>query len=249
MSAAIATSVISIWRRVGSHTTVANNPVARLSYYLHCVDSTLVLERHIPNIDTLQNYREYYELTKEEIDDVVRLCNDYRPEYMEGRCFFLLPEACEDAGNEFYDCETITATVGQMQVALPNAAASVQIAGVEIDVAHRMTYRDWWMKDNFVDPMGKLQPWLTAYQSNSERPIWSCRVKVRPKSPFPESDDPFSENVAANLLISYFFPLWIFGWMFMMMIFWFHRYQTWNQKPRETGEIEEFEDRNRTRYY
>ena len=56
-------------------TTIPNNDIARLMYYLKCVSSVL----NYKGLSQYTNYNKYYELSSKEKNEVIQLANIFNP--------------------------------------------------------------------------------------------------------------------------------------------------------------------------
>ncbi len=86
---------------IGKKVTVPNNDIARLMYYLSCVDTVI----NYNEIDNLTDYNSYYLLTDNEIDILIETVLILNPKYFVDAGIFILDSYLvpDDMNNEFYE--------------------------------------------------------------------------------------------------------------------------------------------------
>jgi hypothetical protein len=131
----------------GTVTTVPNNDVARLMYYLNCVCTVIDCNRD-PDIQRFTNYRNWSYLNVSEQAELLVACYTFSPDVFDDRVFFHSDELCGDSSNEFY-------RINQVRHQLL-AAESIVIAGQVREVNQIMTYKMSWMRNNYFEPMERL---------------------------------------------------------------------------------------------
>ena len=124
--------------------TLANNPIAKLMYYMNCVCTTINCNDD-PDIQRFTNYSRWYNLSTDEQRQLVVLCYTVSPDILEGKIFFQNDTLCIDCANEFYEISQIN---NQLV-----AAQSIIIAGRTRQVNKIMTYKMSWMQTNYLEPM------------------------------------------------------------------------------------------------
>ena len=126
------TSEFSV-ENTGKRTTVPPNDTAYLMYYLHCVER--VLSGTIA--PRLRDYQNYQRLSDRDRLAVVRLCETYSKEELDGKLFFNEPSLCGELENDFFE---ITAARRHLFV-----SESVLIAGRRQTATTIMVYKQkWW---------------------------------------------------------------------------------------------------------
>ena len=134
-------------KRTGRQTTVANNDVARLMYYLNCVCTSIDCNDD-EDIRRFTNYNNWNYLSADEQKLLVVLCYTFSPDVFEGKVFFHIEELCGDFTNEFYE-------INQIRDRLV-AVESIIIAGRAHDVTKIMVYKMTWMRTYYLEPMQRL---------------------------------------------------------------------------------------------
>ena len=92
-------------KETGTNVTVAENPKAKLMYYLGCVASVLQLDN--PNLNRLRDHERYYSLSDVEIDALLVLVLLFSPDELIGKVFFHR-EDCAGSNNQFYELSSVT---------------------------------------------------------------------------------------------------------------------------------------------
>ena len=80
-------------KRASYPTTVANNDVAKLMYYLNCVCTTIDCNDDA-DIGRFTNYNNWSYLSVDEQKLLVALCYTFSPDVFEGKVFFHMEELC-----------------------------------------------------------------------------------------------------------------------------------------------------------
>ncbi len=80
-------------KRTTRPTTIADNDVARLMYYLNCVCTSIDCNQD-EDIRRFTNYGNWRYLSAEEQKLLVVLCYTFSPDVFEGKVFFHIEELC-----------------------------------------------------------------------------------------------------------------------------------------------------------
>jgi hypothetical protein len=152
----------------GQVTTVPDNDVAHLMYYLKCLCDAIECDDD-PNIRRFTNYRNWESLSFEEQKLLVALCEKWNPGALKN-VFVHNDELCGDSDNEFY-------TISQVKDRIV-ASESIVIAGRERHVSQIMTYTMRWMRRNYYDPIQQFKARLSA---PPRRPALTYRPYVAPQ--------------------------------------------------------------------
>ena len=123
--------------------TVANNPKARLMYYLNCVSIVLRTDK----LDKYTNFKEYYKIPDEEINAIVILAILFNPKIMIESGVFLLDNDL-NSGNTFLEI-----TNEQMGI---RANEEIIIGGVSVKVLKLMVFTESWLKRNYFEPLNDI---------------------------------------------------------------------------------------------
>jgi hypothetical protein len=145
-------------KRIGRVTTVPDNDVARLMYYLTCVCCAIDCDQD-GDIRRFTNYANWALLSTEEQKLLVVLCYTFSPDVFEGKVFFHNEALCIQSSNTFYE-------INQIRHQLL-AVESIIIAGRVHQVAKIMIYKMSWMKTNYLEPMQRLARRFSGQSSQS----------------------------------------------------------------------------------
>jgi hypothetical protein len=154
----------------GQVTTVPNNDVARLMYYLKCICDAVECDDD-PTIRYFTDYGNWECLSFDEQNRLVDLCEKWHPDRLEG-VFVHDERLCGDSDNEFL-------TISQMKHHIV-ASESVIIAGRTRRVSQIMAYTTRWMRRNYYDPIQQLKARLRA---PPRRPALPYRPYIAPQRP------------------------------------------------------------------
>jgi hypothetical protein len=131
-------------KRTGQSTTVADNDIAKLMYYLNCVCTTIECNDE-PEIRRFINYRNWSSLSTEEQQQLFVLCYTLSPDIFQNKVFFQSDALCINSSNEFYEISQVSSQLV--------AASSIIIAGRTRRVNKIMTYKLTWMQNYYLEPM------------------------------------------------------------------------------------------------
>lgn len=130
-------------------TTIPDNDVAKLMYYLSCVCTTIICDDDDENTRRLTNYTNWEELSIEDQKLLINLCYTFSPDVIEDKVFFHNRELCTQFDNQFYEIHS----VHHQQLV---AAESIDIADRTYPVAKIMAYKMDWMQKNYLQPLQRL---------------------------------------------------------------------------------------------
>ena len=146
MSATLGVNKLKI-EAYGTKTTVPDNNIAKLMYYLDCVLIVIEYDRN----SKLTDYQHYYNLNNEEKKAVVQLAILFNPKLFIDEGIFvvnsdLLPDSL---GNKFYKItdETIGVHVNQQ----------VMIGGRAVKVLNIMACNSSWLNRNYFIPLERIR--------------------------------------------------------------------------------------------
>ena len=137
----------------GSFTTVANNDLARLMYYLSCVSSVIQIDINEKLID----FKNYDTLSKEEEQSVVVLASLFDPQiFINHQLFLVGRQFVMDASNQFYE-------LSHNKFGLL-ITSDIIIGGISRKVLQLMGCTESWLINNYYNPLdfykGNRQPVL-----------------------------------------------------------------------------------------
>lgn len=92
-------------RPTSVQTTVPDDDVARLMYYLHCV--FLVIEYEDQDVSRYRDYRNYASLSYQGQRMIWFLASTLSPDEFDEKVFFHSDELCGDMGNKFYELSEV----------------------------------------------------------------------------------------------------------------------------------------------
>ena len=143
MTAIIGFNELGVQRTTQS-VTVPSNPTAKLMYYLDCICCVLPIDEN-GALSRLRNYSNYYYLSRTEKEELLALCILLRPDILLDKCIFLAPELCIQHNNEFYNINSVNKVLA--------VSDSLIIGGERKQVLKIMTFKEVWLKKNYLDPL------------------------------------------------------------------------------------------------
>ena len=141
-------------------TTVPNNPLAKLMYYLKSVNWTIdIIDLNISEVDysfisLINDYKNYHLVSHAEKLKIIRVAKILNPTLLEDKVFFR-NESLENNSNKFYEINSTEISVA--------ASNEVIIGGVKKKVHKIMFYKRAWMQENYSDPLRELERLLNPY--------------------------------------------------------------------------------------
>ena len=146
----------------GNLTTVPNNIIAKLMYYLSCISSVIEYDDN-----TLTDYQNYDDLTDEQLLAVLALAKLMDPQlFIDAGIFIVDPKLLPDSsGNQFYKItdETIGFHVNQ----------EIMIGGRSVKVLKVMACNKSWLLNYYYHPINTINQMIsrrnTGYQCSSSR--------------------------------------------------------------------------------
>ena len=143
MSATLGMKNITV-RAFGTSTTVPNNAIAKLMYYLDCVAAVIDYEDR-----TLTDYQNYDELSGEQLLAVYQFAKLLNPSiFINAGIFIVDQKLLFDKINQFYEIndETICAHVN----------SEIMIGGKVVKVLKLMACNDTWLSNNYYKPINEI---------------------------------------------------------------------------------------------
>ena len=135
-------------RKTGVKVNVANDPKAKLMYYLDCICTVLKLDDQ-PEINRLRQYANYNSLSQSDTNLLVNICLLLKPDILLNKCIFQEDSLCGEFSNEFFNLETVSKNL--------LVADSVMIGGHQKKVTKIMAFKRSWLQTNWTNPMRILQ--------------------------------------------------------------------------------------------
>jgi len=157
-------------KKVGQ--TVTNVPrsnVARLMYYLGCVNSCLRVGGTAPIEAKYTNYPGANSLSSTEELNVIVLSVILSPDELIGVCFFVVPDNASCLGgsaNEFLEISELTKVVG---AAALHGNKIAMFKGEKTQTAKVMVMTKTWLTTYFLDPIISEAPRLEALKNGNTR--------------------------------------------------------------------------------
>lgn len=179
-------------REFGRVVEVADNPKAKLMYYLDCVATALQLDRN--DVRRLRDYSKHDQLTEEETDVLLTLVLLFSPDELIGKVFFNSDELCDNAMNKFYELNQVTSLLAVSQ--------SVLVGGKQTRVAKIMAFREYWLHESYIQPIkhyeSRLLRMALGMPRSTDRQVTQSNVTRRPGPPQPRAADSSQLVVSQN---------------------------------------------------
>lgn len=134
-------------KETGQTVNVPNTSTAHLMYYFDCVCVLLDLDDD-RTIQRYRNYKNHYNMDKEDKKIIVGLCAMLNPKILINKCMFHSDELCGNNLNQFYKI-----TASKLRLA---AADNIVIGGVSRNVTSIMAFKYRWLELNFLEPFEAL---------------------------------------------------------------------------------------------
>ena len=156
-------------KAIGQRTSVPDNDLARLMYYLSCVDT--VIQYH--EIDRLTDYQNYDSLDVEDITVLLELVILFNPKFLVDKGIFILDESLlpNDLDNQFYQI-----TDERIGIHINN---EIMVSGRTVKVLKVMACDEEWIFRNYINPLKRAFNKETEYERR--RPLPPPQpVNIRP---------------------------------------------------------------------
>ena len=131
---------------IGGRTSVPNNDVAKLMYYLSCVDTVI----NYNGIDKLSDYQNYNSLTKDDLVELFKLVLIFNPKIFVDAGIFIIDDELlpYDLDNQFYQItdERIGLYINDQ----------IAIGGRTVKVLKVMACNEDWLMRNYFTPWENL---------------------------------------------------------------------------------------------
>ena len=130
-------------KAIGQRTSVPDNDLARLMYYLSCVDT--VIQYH--EIDRLTDYQNYDSLDVEDITVLLELVILFNPKFLVDKGIFILDESLlpNDLDNQFYQI-----TDERIGIHINN---EIMVSGRTVKVLKVMACDEEGIFRNYINPL------------------------------------------------------------------------------------------------
>ena len=178
MAAVIGSTQIHV-KKIGSSTTIPDNPIAKLMYYFDCVCSCIEADDDYTT-RRLRNYKNYsrISLSSQEEAQLLILCLALSPDKLIGSIF--LPasdnEDFDGSCNRFYELSAVSTKVLVSQ--------SLLVGGQQKRVRKIMKFKKSWIEKYYINPLRSIErgerPAATSYSS---RPALSAPSPPRRRPP------------------------------------------------------------------
>ena len=156
-------------KAIGQRTSVPDNDLARLMYYLSCVDT--VIQYH--EIDRLTDYQNYDSLDVEDITVLLELVILFNPKFLVDKGIFILDESLlpNDLDNQFYQI-----TDERIGIHINN---EIMVSGRTVKVLKVMACDEEWIFRNYINPLKRAFNKESGYERR--RPLPPPQpVNIRP---------------------------------------------------------------------
>ena len=155
---------------IGKVVNIENNDIARLMYYLYCVNTVISHE----NSDRLTDYGHYYRLNKEEEELLLKLVVAFNPKLFIDAGIFIVDQNLlpYNMDNEFYQItdERIGIHINEELV----------IGGKNVKVLKIMACNSSWLNRNYINPIENINN--------------RARYNNQPPPPLPRSPPKYNNN-------------------------------------------------------
>lgn len=151
-------------RAFGNTTTIPNNAIAKMMYYLNCV--SVVVDYHDR---TLTDYQNYDELTASQLLAIYLLIKILPPSlFIEKGIFIVDKKLLIDTNNQFY--EITDETVGF------NASREIEIGGKTVKVLKLMACDDDWLSTYYFMPIKQVDDLIKQIKEEEERRNYQSQI-------------------------------------------------------------------------
>ncbi|KAK8857738.1 hypothetical protein M9Y10_016147 [Tritrichomonas musculus] len=142
--------------KTGKSVDVSENAIAKLMYYLSCVNGCI--DVGFPSRCT--DYKNYKNVTFDDKIDILKFAKYFSPNFMNRNGIFINePDLCQNSTNEFYK---ITAKKKEFTITTSFIYASREIHTLEF-----MTYKVKWMNENYNEPIQEFSSELRAIENDT----------------------------------------------------------------------------------
>ena len=174
MAAVIGSTQLRV-KKIGSSTTIPDNPTAKLMFYFNCVCTCIEADDDYTT-RRLQNYNNYSSLSSQEEAQLLILCLALSPNKLIGS-IFLPASDNEDFGgstNRFYELSAVSTRVLVSQ--------SLLVGGQQRKVRKIMKFKKSWIEKYYINPLRSIErrqrPAATSYSSRPAVTGYSSRPAV-----------------------------------------------------------------------
>ena len=152
---------------IGQITKVPDNDLARLMYYLSCVDTVIDYNE----IDKLSDFKNYYLLNLKEIEILLKLVLLYNPKFFFEQGIFIIDPSLlpSDSDNEFYQIEDERIKM--------HVNDTVLLGGRTVKVLKVMVCNQIWLERNYYGPLKRA--------FNKELPAYKPEIQFIQPQPQP----------------------------------------------------------------
>lgn len=131
-------------REFGNTVTVADDPKAKLMYYLDCICTVLDLSDQ-ENLNRLRDFRNYYLLSEAETDALLALTFLLSPDELNDKVIFQDDDMCGNSSNTFFEVSAVRSNL--------LVSDSVIVGGQQRHVNKIMAFKRQWLAENWQAPM------------------------------------------------------------------------------------------------
>ena len=152
-------------KEFGRCITVADNPRAKLMYYLHSVTNVITLDD--ADVRRLRNYGNYASLTDDDTRTLLAIVVLLSPDELMDKVFFQSDELCGMYDNKFFEVKQVSHVLA--------ITGNVVIGGERKRVNKIMTFRKSWLRENYLEPLQQLR-YLVAPADEKKKDKSSCSI-------------------------------------------------------------------------
>ena len=147
MAAIIAGERVGV-KEIGTFTSVADDPRAKIMYYLSCVFAVIGRDGLPDELLRLSRYQNYRSLAQQDSIKLLVLAKELSPDMLLDKVFFANSALCGNSSNEFFEVSVVSTTMV--------VASSIMVGGRECRVRKIMAFKDTWLVNNYINPILQL---------------------------------------------------------------------------------------------
>lgn len=126
---------------------VANNPTAKLMYYIDCIATILDL-KELTSINLYRNHKDYLNMHNKDKKLILTLATLLNPNFLINKCIFQMPELCSDKHtHQFYEVNDLNGV---------KASEFVIINGIKYNVNKIMIFKSCWLNYYYKSAISNL---------------------------------------------------------------------------------------------
>ena len=168
MAAIIAGERVGV-KEIGITVSIADDPRAKLMYYLSCVFTVIGRDGLPDELLRLSRYQNYRSLAQQDSIKLLVLAKELSPDMLLDKVFFANSALCGNSSNEFFEVSVVSTTMV--------VASSIMVGGRQCRVRKIMAFKDTWLVKNYINPILQL---IAQVQHSQHRALPSTRAALAP---------------------------------------------------------------------